>query len=122
MNSLLKLKSHLEDLLAPMAPVQIRRFFGGLGISKDGFMFGMVIREQLYFHVDERTRPRFAAANCRAFRYRTKVKEVVVESFHSVPDALFDEPDEFLLWARDAFDAAAAKKRQKKRRNGPDAV
>jgi DNA transformation protein len=113
----MQFKSYLEDLLAPLAPVQIRKFFGGLGLSKDGLMFGMVMRDQLYFHTDEQTRPRFAEAGCQPFRYQTRVKNVTIESFYSVPDALFDEPDEFIAWARDALVAAAAKKRLKKRRS-----
>ena len=109
-------KVHLEDLLAPMGAVQVRKFFGGLGVSKDGLMFGMVMRDQLYFHTDGRTRPRFTEQGGEPLRYRSKAKDVVIESYYSVPDALFDEPDLFVAWARDALSAAAAKKRGKKSR------
>ena len=112
-------REHLSDLLGPLGGVEIRKFFGGLGISRDGLMFGMVIRDQLYFHVDETTRPRYLAEGSVPFRYTTKVKEVVVESFYSVPDALFDEPDDFVAWAKAALEAAAAKKRKKPRSNAP---
>ncbi len=77
-------------------------------------MFGLVMRDRLFFQTDGRTRPRFAEQGGEPLRYRTKAKEIVVESFYSVPDALFDDPDLFLDWAKDALSAAAAKKRGRK--------
>ena len=43
----------IRDLFAQFRPVTIRRMFGGAGLFADGVMFGLVVRDVIYFKVDE---------------------------------------------------------------------
>ena len=42
-------RAFLEEMLAPLGGVAIRRMFGGLGLFRDRLMFGLVVRDVLYF-------------------------------------------------------------------------
>ncbi|HET6184527.1 MAG TPA: TfoX/Sxy family protein [Acetobacteraceae bacterium] len=103
-------QAYVLDLLAPLGPVA-RRMFGGVGIMRDGVMFALLARDALYLRVDETTRARFEEAGCTPFTYDRAGREVSIASYWSVPDALFDEPEALVEWARQALDAA--------RRGGP---
>ena len=96
----------LSELLAPLGPVTMRRMFGKTGVFCDGLMLGMVADNSLYFRVDDGNRTAFAeAASFPPLNYRKK-GETIDLSFWRAPERLFDEPDEFLGWARAALNAA----------------
>ncbi len=65
-------RAFLEEMLAPLGGVAIRRMFGGLGIFRDGLMFGLVARGALYLKAapeeTDPSRPRAA----RRFSYATQ--------------------------------------------------
>jgi DNA transformation protein len=109
-------KEHLEDLLGGFGPVSIRSMFGGAGLFKDGLMFGLIGDETLYFKVDDENRPHFEKAGTDAFTYEGKGKAIRMSYFECPPE-LLEDPQEFQLWARNAFDAAlrADKKKPKKK-------
>jgi DNA transformation protein len=54
----------LAELFAPLGRVSLRRMFGGIGISKNAIMFGLVAGDILYLKADETTRLRFEAEGC----------------------------------------------------------
>jgi DNA transformation protein and related proteins len=96
----------LREQLAPVGPVTLRRMFGKTGVFCGGVMFGMVTDNTLYFRVDERNREVFKeAASSPPLNYAKK--GVLIDlAFWRVPERLFDEPDEFVEWARAALAAA----------------
>ncbi len=93
---------HVLDLLAPMGPLQVARFFGGHGLRLRGAQFAMVMDDALYLRVDEATRPNFEARGSRPFAYSTRRGSVQVRSYFAVPEDLLDEPLELLAWAQRA--------------------
>lgn len=95
----------LEDLLAPLGGVSLRRLFGGIGVFKEAIMFGLVADDVLYLKADDETSGRFAAEDCGPFIYDGRGKAVAMP-YWRLPDRLLDEPDEFAAWARIAFDVA----------------
>jgi DNA transformation protein len=105
----------LSEQLAPLGRVTMRRMFGKTGVFCGGVMLGMVTENTLYFRVDERNREAFGeAASAPPLNYRKKGSTIDL-SFWRVPERLFDEPDELLVWAREALAAArrvAAKRRR----------
>lgn len=113
------LKTLLEELLAPLGPVAIRRMFGGGGIFLDGLMFGLVIDNVLYLKADESTRVAFEAEGLAPFTYEKKGGQTTVMSYWRAPERLIDEPDEMLAWARAAL--AVARRAKKPRRDRPPA-
>ena len=106
----------LREQLAPLGRVTMRRMFGKTGVFCDGFMFGMVRDNTLYFRVDDDNREMFAEA--RAFPpldYEKKGASIDL-SFWRAPERLFDEPDELVAWARAALGAARRVAAERERR------
>ncbi len=99
-------REFLEELFEPVGRVGFRRMFGGLGIFRDGLMFGLVAGEVLHFKADEAGRVAFEAEGCAPFSYDTKDGRRTLTSYWRVPERLFDEPDEFRVWALRAVDVA----------------
>jgi DNA transformation protein and related proteins len=96
----------LSEQLAPLGRVTMRRMFGKTGVFCDGVMLGMVTDNTLYFRVDDHNRAAFEeAASFPPLNYRKKGSTIDL-SFWRAPERLFDEPDEFVAWARSALAAA----------------
>jgi DNA transformation protein len=107
----------LSEQLAPLGQITMRRMFGKTGVFCDGLMLGMVTDNTLYFRVDEQNRDAFReAASFPPLNYRKK-DEIIDLSFWRAPERLFDEPEEFVAWARMAL--AAARRVAAKRTVGP---
>lgn len=100
------LKQLIEELLAPLGPIVVRRMFGGAGVFLDGLMFGLLTDEALYLKVDDRNRPAFEAEGLEPFTYERSGERATLSSYWRAPDRLFDEPDEAMAWARAAHAAA----------------
>jgi DNA transformation protein len=96
----------LEEQLAGLGPVSIRRMFGGAGVFADGVMFALVSDDTLYLKADETTRAEFEAEGMDAFTYATKEGRNTLVTYWRAPERLFDEPDEMLSWARKALTIA----------------
>ena len=92
----------LREQLAPLGRITLRRMFGKTGVFCDGVMLGVVTENTLYFRVDEDNRETFREA--QAFPPLNYAKKDL--AFWRVPERLFDEPDEFITWARAALAAA----------------
>ena len=96
----------LSEQLAPLGGVTMRRMFGKTGVFCDGLMLGMVTDNTLYFRVDDDNRAAFKeATSFPPLNYRKRGSTIDL-SFWRAPEWLFDEPDEFLTWARIALAAA----------------
>lgn len=112
-------REFLVDLFADFGPVTIRRMFSGYGISADGVNFALALRAGLYFRADETTIPQFEAEGSKPFQYQTRAGTVTVNSYWQLPARLFDDSEDFGIWARAALAAAqraAIKKRPRARK------
>ena len=96
----------LREQLEPLGRVSMRRMFGKTGVFCDGVMFGMVTDNTLYVRVDDHNRAIFKEAESFPPLNYAKKGALIDLSFWRVPERLFDEPDEFLTWARAALAAA----------------
>lgn len=104
----------LQEQLAPLGRITLRRMFGKTGVFCDGVMLGMVTENTLYFRVDDQNRETFKEAqSAPPLNYRKRGSTIDL-SFWRVPERLFDEPDELCTWAKAALAAArrVAAKRQ----------
>jgi DNA transformation protein and related proteins len=108
----------LREQLAPLGRVTMRRMFGKTGVFCDGFMLGMVTDNTLYFRVDSDNRAAFKEAECFPPLNYAKRGSTIDLSFWRAPERLFDEPDEFVTWARLAL-AAARRIAAKRERAAP---
>lgn len=96
----------IQELFSAFGVVAVRRMFGGAGIYADGTMFGLVADGVIYFKADERNAPAFERENLPPFTYETKDGKRGVMSYRRMPERLYDDPDELVIWARDALAAA----------------
>jgi DNA transformation protein len=96
----------LREQLAPLGRITMRRMFGKTGVFCDGFMLGMVRDNTLYLRVDDQNRAAFKEAEAWPPLNYEKQGETIDLAFWRAPERLFDEPDEFLEWARLALAAA----------------
>jgi len=114
-------RDFLIELFAGFGPVTIRRMFSGFGISADGTNFALALRGGLYLRADEQTIARFEAERSKPFSYQTRAKTVTVASYWTLPERLYDDPEEMTDWARAALAAAqraALRKRPKAKKAG----
>jgi DNA transformation protein len=112
----------LREQLAPVGHVALRRMFGKTGVFCDGLMLAMVRDDALYFRVDDDNRALFKEAEAFPPLNYDKRGGSIDLAFWRVPDRLFDDPDEFLIWARAALGAArrvAAKRAPPKGKSKP---
>jgi DNA transformation protein len=89
--------------------------FSGVGLFRDGVMFGLMARDVLYFRVDDTTRQRFETAGSRPFSYMRGTREVSLSAYYLVPEDLLDRQDELVQWARDSVTSARAGQRRRKK-------
>jgi DNA transformation protein len=108
----------LREQLAPLGRLTMRRMFGKTGVFCDGVMFGMVTENTLYFRVDDQNRVTFKEAESFPPLNYEKKSSTIDLSFWRVPERLYDEPDEFVTWARAAL-AAAHRVATKRERTAP---
>jgi DNA transformation protein and related proteins len=96
----------LREQFAPLGRVTMRRMFGKTGVFCDSFMLAMVRDNTLYFRVDDGNRAAFREAEAFPPLDYAKQGAAIDLSFWRAPERLFDEPDEFVAWAREALGAA----------------
>ena len=99
-------ESFLKELLEPVGSVTFRRMFGGLGIFRYGLMFGLVADDRLCFKVDDGNRQDYLAEGMEEWAYDGKGKSIKMGYWY-VPERLFEDNDDMVRWATQAFDAAA---------------
>ena len=108
----------LREQLAPLGRVTLRRMFSKTGVFCDGVMLGMVTDNTLYFRVDDDNRAAFKEAEAFPPLNYEKKGITIDLSFWRAPERLFDEPEEFVAWARAAL-AAARRVAAKRQRTAP---
>ena len=84
---------YIQELLASIPNLSTKRFFGGSALKTDDLQFAMMMADQLFFVVDETTRPQYEALGMECFWYNTKKGKVNVKKYYQAPDEWLDEPD-----------------------------
>ena len=104
----------LRDLFAQFRPVTIRRMFSGAGLFAEGVMFGLVVRDVIYFKVDETSIADFEREASQPFTYtrgkNTGRASSATLAYWRLPERLYDDPDELAVWAGRALAIAERKK------------
>jgi DNA transformation protein and related proteins len=107
MSKLTPLGELLEEHLADLGAITIRRMFGGAGVYCDALMFAILNDEMLYLKVDAETIAAFEAEGLGVFTYRTRDGDAQIASYRRAPERIYDDPNEMREWARSAVRAAA---------------
>ena len=95
-------RDYLAELLGPVGKFSTKRVFGLDGIMADGVLLGFVIDERIHFRTDEKTISAYRDGGGKPFSFAKANGERIVTSYYSLPEYLYDEPDELVRWARRA--------------------
>lgn len=109
----------VTDQLAPLGRIVTRRMFSGAGVYCEGVIFALILRDVVYFKVDDGNRAAYEAEGSAPFSYEARGRRVEIGSYWRVPERLFDDPDEMVEWARAALAAgrrATATEKPKRKR------
>ncbi len=107
---------YVVDQLGCIGEIAAKRMFGGVGLYRDGFFFGLIAGDLLYFKVDDENRPDYQAAGAKAFQ--PYGEESYSMGYYEVPVDVLEDVDKLRVWASAAVAAAQRKvssKRAKKR-------
>ena len=96
----------LRDLFAGLGTLEIRPMFGVGGLFCNETMFAIVAEERIFLKTDEASRGAFLREKAAPFVYRARDGGEIVTSYYELPARLFDEPDEAVDWARQAYELA----------------
>ncbi len=107
-----ELVAYLVDVLVPIGAVRARRFFGGHGLVVGGVQFAFVSKGTLFLRTDAVLASELESLGSEAFRYLTKLREVRVASYWSLPEAELDDGEALVGWARRALRVASAVRRK----------
>jgi DNA transformation protein and related proteins len=99
-------KEFVLERLECTGKVNTSKFFGGVGLRRDGVQFGMMIGNSLYLVVDDITRPAYIDAGSGAFSYLTKKGRVQVRRYFEVPQAVLEDDDTLRDWTAQAVSIA----------------
>ena len=99
-------KAAIEEIFQSVAPVTVKKFFGGTGVYARGVIIGCVFDGDLLLKADAATAPQFEAARCQQWGYEhNKTGKQVKMPYWSIPEDAFDDPDVMANWVRLALDA-----------------
>lgn len=111
-----------DDLFAEFGPIRLKRFFGGEGIAVDDLMIGFIFSDIIYFKTDGETLAAFRGEKCKPFTFRKhSTGETIETSWFSLPERLYDDPEELAVWARKALAVARAAPEKKRAKTGKGA-
>ena len=91
--------------IAPPGAIDVRRFFGGSALVRNGAQFGFVMKGTLYLRVDAAMRAEFEADGSEPFSYRAAGRDVTVRRYYAVPAHVIDDPSLLRRCSDRAFDA-----------------
>ncbi len=100
------LAEHVNEQLAPLGPVTVRRMFGGNGVFIDGLMFAIIASDMLFLKVDNTNRSDFEAEDRQPISYSKSSGQTVTMSYWQAPDRLLDDDDEMIGWCNKAIAVA----------------
>lgn len=113
------------ELLSTVGPCDLRRMFGGYGISTDGLTIAIVADlgqgEKLWLKATPESGAQWQSAGCKRFTYMAKGKPRSM-GYYSAPDEALESASEMAPWARLALAAALAARQPKSRRAAHSAV
>ena len=95
----------LYELFRPLAPVTLKRMFGGTSVYLDGRIIAIEIGGVVYLKADGETQARFEAEGLKPFTYEAKGKTMTMR-YYNMPDDAYEDPDAFRPWFKLAVEAA----------------
>jgi DNA transformation protein len=109
-------RAYVLEQLRGTASIVAKSMFGGVGLYRGGFFFGLIADDCLYFKVDDSNRADYQAAGSAAFR--PYGEDSYTMQYYEVPADVLDDRGLLGEWATKAVAVArqSATARRKRRR------
>lgn len=96
---------HVLDLLKAVGQIEARRMFSGVGLFREGLMFGLIADDVLFLKVDEESQSQFDEEELEPFAYQGKSRQVSLR-YRRAPERLLEDDQEMTVWALAAIGVA----------------
>lgn len=103
----------VQDMLAPLGPVTMRKMMGGATLYIDGIIFAILHEEEIWFKADAETNAVWDTEGCEKFSVTFKDGTVDMMNYRRAPSDVYDDPDAMQRWAALALEAGARRKPRK---------
>lgn len=101
-------QEYIKDQLADFGNFEMKKMFGGIGIFREGLMFGMIGGNTFRLKVDELNQPDFEAHGMKPYVNDKKKKGM---PYWEVPAVVLEDRQVLKTWAEKAFNAAERTKK-----------
>jgi DNA transformation protein len=99
-------REYVVDQLRSFGDAAARKMFGGIGLFRDGLMFGLIADDVFYLKVDDSNRGDYEREGMGPFRPWEKS---IVMSYYQVPEEVLEDPETLKIWAKISFAIAQRK-------------
>lgn len=98
----------VKEQLAEFGDVEFKSMFGGIGIFKEGLMFGKIGGNTFRLKVDETNKTQFEQKGMKPFFSEKKKKGM---PYWEVPQEVLEDRAELAKWAQQSFEIALKSKK-----------
>jgi len=107
-------RQYVQEQLAQVTAITLRRMFGGVGIYSRGFFFALMDNDTLFFKVDDSTRSDYEARGMQPFR--PFGDDRLSLRYYEVPAEVLEDAELLRAWVRKSVSVAMSKAAQKRSR------
>lgn len=108
----------VQEALAPLGTVTMRRMMGAAVLYLDGTIFA-VLDDELWFKADAESAPVWDEADCERFTFTLKDGRTETMKYRRAPLDTYDDPEAMQRWARLALEAGNRGVAKNKPRRAP---
>jgi DNA transformation protein len=110
----------VEEALAPVGTVTMRKMMGGATLYLDGSVFAILVDEEIWFKSDAQADAIWDAEGCERFTVTFKDGRAETMNYRRGPLDVYDDPEAMQRWAALAVEAslrAASKRKPRKKKS-----
>jgi DNA transformation protein and related proteins len=108
----------VQEAMAPIGTVTLRRMMGAATLYCDGTVFAVVDDSELWFKSDAQSDAAWDAAGCEKFSFEGSDGRIAVMNYRRAPADVYDDADALREWAALAV-AAGLRAPKKKPKRAP---
>ena len=99
--------AYVLDQLAGLGGVSSKRMFGGAGLYREEFFFGLISKDVLYLRVDDSNRSDYATRGMAQFKPYADRPHLSM-NYYEAPAEVLEDAGELVSWARRSVEVAMA--------------
>lgn len=100
-------RDYVVEQLGGLGGVTVKRMFGGAGLYHRGVFFAVLDDDQVFFKVNDATRPRYEATGSGPFAPMPD-REAPMRGYYEVPAAILEDREAMVAWAKEAVSVGRA--------------